>query len=93
MEKIMTRHLFSWGEKRFAILLILFLVVTIGACETGIQATVDEPLEILFIGNSFTFFNNMPLIFADLAESGGHRVNVTSVARGGFSLETRHILR
>jgi hypothetical protein len=86
VEKV-TRYQVEWRVKRFSILLILIQVVSLGACNAGIQATQDEPLEFLFVGNSFTFFNNMPLIFADLAESGGYQVNVTSVARGGFSLE------
>jgi hypothetical protein len=46
----------------------------------------DTPVEILFIGNSHTFYNDLPQIFADLMASGGYRVDVGQAARGGWSL-------
>ncbi|MCJ7535315.1 MAG: hypothetical protein MUO57_07265, partial [Anaerolineales bacterium] len=42
--------------------------------------------QILFIGNSFTFVNKMPEVFAELADLGDHRVNVTTLAKSGYSL-------
>ena len=40
---------------------------------------------ILFVGNSYTYFHDMPeKIFAPLAESQGYGVNVTSVTAGGY---------
>ena len=42
---------------------------------------------ILFIGNSYTYFNDMPeKIFAPMAEAAGYPANVTSVTRGGYHL-------
>ena len=42
---------------------------------------------ILFIGNSYTFFHDMPTaIFAPLAESIGYSFDVTAVTRGGYRL-------
>ena len=42
---------------------------------------------ILFIGNSYTFFHDMPTaIFAPLAEACGHPMDVTAVTRGGYRL-------
>jgi hypothetical protein len=43
----------------------------------------------LFIGNSYTFFNQFPQMFARLSESGGHKVGVDMAAWGGWTLE-RH---
>lgn len=44
-------------------------------------------MNILFIGNSYTFFNKMPEeIFAPLARERGMDVCVTSVTRGGWYL-------
>jgi hypothetical protein len=37
-----------------------------------------------FIGNSFTFFNHLPEMFADLARSGGHEVEVDMSAQGRY---------
>lgn len=42
---------------------------------------------ILFIGNSYTFFSDMPhSIFAPMAEQAGYPCNVTSVTHGGYFL-------
>ncbi len=41
---------------------------------------------VLFIGNSFTFVNDLPGEFAQLARSGGNRTKVDMVAEGGWTL-------
>ncbi|MBQ8289158.1 MAG: SGNH/GDSL hydrolase family protein [Clostridia bacterium] len=42
---------------------------------------------ILFIGNSYTFYNDMPeAIFAPMAERAGYPCDVTSVTHGGYHL-------
>jgi hypothetical protein len=45
---------------------------------SGFHAFQDpaNPVKILFIGNSHTFYNDLPRIFADLMASGGYRVDV-----------------
>jgi hypothetical protein len=44
-------------------------------------------LHILFIGNSYTYVNDLPTIFTRLAKSGGHPVETGMVASGGWTLE------
>ena len=39
--------------------------------------------KVLFIGNSITYFNNMPQTFADIAKSHGDTVDITVYAPGG----------
>lgn len=41
---------------------------------------------VLFIGNSFTFMNGMPVLFQQIAGSKGHVVFVDSVVEGGKNL-------
>ena len=42
---------------------------------------------ILFIGNSYTYYNDMPTaIFEKLAESAGYEVKVTAVTKGSYKL-------
>jgi hypothetical protein len=66
--------------KRF--LLIYILLFTIVGC-----ASPDTPIiRILFIGNSYTFVNDLPGMFAKLSGAGGHRVEVGMEAPGGWSL-------
>lgn len=46
----------------------------------------DSCKRILFIGNSFTFENDLPGMFTKLANSGGHQVETGMVAQGGWTL-------
>lgn len=43
-------------------------------------------MNILFIGNSYTNYNNMPFLFEKLCIQNGHDVNVCSVTHGGHKL-------
>jgi hypothetical protein len=43
-------------------------------------------MKILFIGNSYTFFNDMPTIFEGLAKENGEEATVFSVTKGGRKL-------
>lgn len=43
-------------------------------------------LQLLFIGNSYTSVNNLPSLFAQLAASGHHAVEVVMIAPGGYTL-------
>jgi len=45
------------------------------------------PLRVLFIGNSHTFFNDMPVIFGQIAKADGREITVESVTKGGWTLE------
>lgn len=51
-----------------------------------IAATAETPIRVLFIGNSLTFFNDLPGIFAELAQSGSYEVEVAMIAQGGWTL-------
>jgi hypothetical protein len=67
-----------------------FLVgLVLGAIFPATAAT--EPphtTRVLFIGNSYTYFNNLPQIFAKLAEDGGQgHVETSMVAPGGWRLK------
>ena len=43
--------------------------------------------KILFIGNSYTYVNNLPSVFAEVATAQGLSVTVSSVTKGGWTLE------
>ena len=42
--------------------------------------------KILFVGNSYTFFSDLPKLFRELAEENGKAVDVSSVTKGGWSM-------
>jgi hypothetical protein len=46
-------------------------------------ANAQSPESILFIGNSMTYYNNMPTLFKDLANSKGKNVQTQQYAPGG----------
>ena len=48
--------------------------------------TAHGPSRVLFIGNSYTFYNDLPGLFVELARSGGHQVQVGMSAEGGATL-------
>lgn len=52
----------------------------------GCGFTASTCTRILFIGNSYTYVNDLPTTFADLAWSGGHRTETESLAAGGETL-------
>jgi hypothetical protein len=43
-------------------------------------------VRILFVGNSYTYVNDLPGTFAALARSGGHEVETDALASGGATL-------
>jgi hypothetical protein len=42
---------------------------------------------VLFLGNSYTFYNNLPEIVANLTESTGKTIDYTSISPGGATLQ------
>jgi len=72
------------------LILIVFLFLAVSACSpvekcNGPQSS-GTVLRILFIGNSYTFVNDLPGTFAKLACSGGHKVETGMAATGGWTL-------
>ena len=90
----------SCRMKRFLSLAILFLVVCSCSLTTKCGDAQDTSCtSVLFIGNSYTFVNDLPNTFAKLARSGGNKVEVGMSAQGGWTLsdhiqstETLHLL-
>lgn len=60
------------------VLLALLFVVAV------LPATAQE--RVLFVGNSLTYFNDMPTLFENIAAAKGHRVSVESYTVGGAGL-------
>ncbi len=44
-------------------------------------------IRLLFIGNSHTYYNDLPAIVAELAEEDGYDCQITMLAKGGWYLE------
>jgi hypothetical protein len=72
------------------LLILGALVLALAGC-SGSRAC-DSPggsaacTRVLFVGNSYTYVNDLPAMFAKLARSGGHDVQTGMVAAGGETL-------
>src|SRR5437867_11832659 len=71
----------------FVLLFVLCSCSSFGNCGNAQDASCTR---VLFIGNSYTFVNDLPNMFAKLARSGGHKVEVGMAAKGGWQL-SKHI--
>jgi hypothetical protein len=74
--------------KRFLSFFCCLLLAT-SACLPGVDCSAGGTgscTHVLFVGNSYTFVNDLPNMFAQLARSGGHTVETGMKAQGGWSL-------
>ena len=72
------------------LIVVSLLVLACAACSA--HAGCGDPANctrVLFVGNSYTYVNDLPDTFAALAASGGHPVEVGMAAQGGWTL-ARH---
>ncbi len=56
------------------------------APETTEQIQEDKMLNILFLGNSLMYYNDMPQLFAQIATANGKKVSVKSVTKGSATI-------
>lgn len=71
-------------ERTLSPLLIhLMVVIVLTFVISFISTAQSTPLKVLFIGNSITYYNDMPLLFESMSEDQGHPVDVTMYAPGG----------
>lgn len=69
-----------------AILPLLLAAACLGTTEPEDVVIIGKP--VLFIGNSLTYYNDMPLMIAAFAEADGQdTLGIGSVLVGGYSLE------
>ena len=75
-------------QKRLArVLPIALATFLVAGCTCGQRNTEpDGTMHVLYVGNSFTFYHDMPTMFAELARTSGHEVVVEVVAPGGQTL-------
>src|SRR5512135_2083048 len=75
------------SSKRFLLSILLLLVLCSCSFASGCGNTLDRSCtRVLFIGNSYTYVNDLPSTFVQLARSGGHEVEVGVAAPGGWTL-------
>jgi hypothetical protein len=45
------------------------------------------PLRVLFVGNSLTYYNDLPGMLEDMGSAAGQQIETVDVSQGGFALE------
>ena len=72
-----------YTNKLKALLLICLLWL---AAVPAAAAEKNDSLRVLWIGNSYTFFNDLPATVRDIAASKGMKLNITTIVKGGEHL-------
>ncbi|MFD2935453.1 hypothetical protein [Spirosoma flavum] len=65
------------------------LLIVLSVCchlQTQAQPKLDT-LSILFIGNSYTYFNNLPVVVKSIAAHNGQPINAEMIVAGGMTLK------
>ncbi len=70
----------SRGMRRLIAPVVIALLIGVGGCSS------EPATRVLFVGNSYTFYNDMPDMFEDLAEASGLDVEIGMEAPGGWWL-------
>ena len=73
-------------RSRTPFLLVLLVLVAAG-CAQAPREGGEEPLRVLFVGNSLTHTNDLPAVVATLARGLGTEIEYSTIAPGGMSLE------
>jgi len=61
-------------------LILLFILFSVSSVHS-------DSTNVLFVGNSYTYFNDLPTLFANLSAYGGKRVYADMYAPGGYTLQ------
>lgn len=76
------------GFSRLAIVLsLLFCSGRSGAAGAEVDSATGAGLRVLFVGNSLTYANDLPLMVQAFARAAGEEMSVEAVTQSGFSLE------
>ena len=82
----------GWRRNRLEIVikskmkkLLIAVTVTLGLSFVSIS---QDTLSVLFIGNSYTSYNNLPLLVKNLSTSAGKTLNIDSNMPGGYLMSS-----
>lgn len=68
--------------KKSILTLLLALCTSIGA-NAAKKAAPQDSIRVLFIGNSYTYYNNMPAMVDSIAKSQKKLLSITRIVKGG----------
>jgi hypothetical protein len=62
------------------------LALVLAAASAALAPGQPAPTRVLFIGNSYTYYNNLPCLVSKFAESRGRRLDTAMTVEGGATL-------
>ena len=68
-------------------ILIFFISSTLSAQTNTNSTTQEKRIKVLFVGNSFTYYNNLPQVVSAMAKSQNVNIDTKHSTVGGSSLE------
>ena len=75
-------------RRKYLLMALVFVLFFFGCSKNDNNAVAGcagkTVQKVLFIGNSYTQFNNLPGLVKDIACSGGHKIEVTAFTPGGY---------
>jgi hypothetical protein len=74
-------------KKMLSLLLLGWMFTSVSIHPAFSQETKKEPIRVLFVGNSFTYFFNLPQVVTAMAESQGMEIITRQSTVGGSNLE------
>ncbi|RYX89967.1 hypothetical protein EON78_07100, partial [bacterium] len=86
---LITRFYRKLAVSGLLITLVFVLLASISINSNNVSQA-EEIKRILFIGNSYTYMNDLPKMFEKLSISAGHKVETGMLANGGWKL-AQHI--
>ncbi len=75
--------------KRSCYALVLILLVLLSFTSVSLPLSTETPIRVLFIGNSYTYFNNLPGVLSEFgtSEGSGPQIVTEMVVAGGATLK------
>lgn len=66
---------------------LFFLILLLLPCAVVAQEAKQDSLKLLFVGNSYTYYNDLPKMVYEIAKTQKQKLSVTSVTKGGERLK------
>ena len=82
-----SRTSITGAASRFALIFSLLFACATKSDTNGAKGPPAKSLQVLFIGNSLTYANDLPLMVQAIAKAAGRSMYVESVTAGGANLE------
>ena len=90
LRKCCDRHIGSWIS--LLVLTCIFIIllakgVVLASDLQSNRTSADRTVKVLFIGNSYTYFNNLPHLLEQFSVSAGKHIETKMVVEGGATLQ------